>query len=283
MKEEIISTSNLSYIYGNGVQALDCIDLSICTGEMVAVIGENGAGKTTLTKHFNGLLKPTSGIVKVNGRDTRESEVCELAGTVGYVFQNPDHQIFASTVFEEIAFGPRNLGLEDRVVGERVQTAAERVALEPCLQRYPFDLSKGQRQRLAVASVLAMQPDVIILDEPTTGQDHREAMEIMQLLLELNRQGHTIIFITHDMCLVAEYARRAIVLCGGQVLADGDVRTVFRDSDVLRRTHLQPPQITQLAGALADLRISPGILSVTEFVDELRYLMEEGYSYVRYG
>ncbi|RLG46222.1 MAG: ABC transporter, partial [Thermoproteota archaeon] len=177
--QPVIKTENLFFQYKNGPVALKGINLEVYQGEFVAIIGQNGAGKTTLAKHFNGLLKPTKGDVIIDGMNTKDALITDLAKTVGFVFQNPDHQFFSFTVEEEVAFGPRNLGLSDEEVKNRVDEALSTVGLEKMRQRHPFTLSRGQRQRLAVASVLAMHPKMIVLDEPTTGQDEVAINQIM--------------------------------------------------------------------------------------------------------
>lgn len=272
--QTLIRTENLTCCYGN-LAVLKNISLEITKGECVAIIGQNGAGKTTLAKHFNGLLKPSSGKVYIKGRDTAPLKVSELARTVGYVFQNPDHQIFHDTVAKEVAFGLKNLRLAGREVAERVAAALEAVGLSDYCQAHPYSLSKGQRQRVALASVLAMQTEAIVLDEPTTGQDYRESVQIMDMVKALNEKGHTIVFITHDMSLVARYAKRVIVLCKGEILADGDGRSILTRPDLLKKTCLYPPQITALAQALAKYAITPDVLSVEEMYEKLQKLRGE--------
>lgn len=267
--QTIIKTEKIVFGYGGGRPALNGISLEIQKGECLAIIGQNGAGKTTLAKHFNGLHKPSAGKVYVDGRDTAGLKVSALARTVGYVFQNPDHQIFNDTVGKEVAFGLKNLGLSRGEIEDRAAEALEAVGLTEHYGAYPFNLSKGQRQRVALASVLAMRTGVIVLDEPTTGQDYRESMQIMEMVGSLNEKGHTIIFITHDMSLVARYARRVVVLCGGEVLADQSVRKVFALPDLLEKTYLSPPQITLLAQRLGRHSIPPDILTVGEMRDAL--------------
>ncbi|MFZ5647940.1 MAG: energy-coupling factor ABC transporter ATP-binding protein [Bacillota bacterium] len=267
--QTIIKTEKLTFGYGGGQPVLDNISMEIQKGECLAIIGQNGAGKTTLAKHFNGLHKPASGKVYVDGRDTAGLKVSDLARTVGYVFQNPDHQIFNDTVGKEVAFGLKNLGLSRGEVDDRVAEALEAVGLTEHYGTYPFNLSKGQRQRVALASVLAMRTGVIVLDEPTTGQDYRESVQIMEMVGSLNEKGHTIVFITHDMSLVARYARRVVVLCGGEVLADGGVRAVFALPGLLEKTYLSPPQITLLAQQLGRHSVPPDILTVREMREVL--------------
>lgn len=239
----MIQVEELSFVYPNGLSVLENIRFQIKPGEFVALIGQNGAGKTTLLKQFNGLLKPTSGTVRIDGIDTRTSTTGKLAQKVGYLFQNPDHQIFLPTVAREIGFGPSNLGCSREEIDQRVREAVAQVGLEPYLNDNPLFLSKGQRQRVAFASLLSMRPQVMVLDEPTTGQDYREGIEIMEMVKALHRQGHTIIFVTHDMELVARYAERVIVLSQGQILMDDTCRRVFYQPEVLRLTNLFPSQI----------------------------------------
>jgi energy-coupling factor transport system ATP-binding protein len=260
----VITIENLEHRYKNSFLALNRISFNVSDGEFVAIIGQNGAGKTTLIKHLNGLLRPSSGRVLITGMDTSTGKVSDLARKVGYVFQNPDHQIFKDTVFKEVAFGPNNLGLSKNEVDSRVNEALMAVGLINLAEANPQNLSKGQRQRIALASVLAMKTEVIVLDEPTTGQDYKESLQIMDLAKSLNNEGHTIIFVTHDMNLVAKYARRVIVLCKGRVILDGPVREVLTRADELFKTHLNPPQITELALALNDNRCSSGVLTPEE-------------------
>lgn len=264
-----IKVEKLTYQYSSGQPALNNISFEISKGESIAIIGQNGAGKTTLAKHFNGLHKPSSGKVYVDNSDTASMKVSELARKVGFVFQNPDHQIFNDTVGKEVAFGLKNLGLPKQEIEERTATALEAVGLTDHCRVYPFNLSKGQRQRVALASVLAMKTETIVLDEPTTGQDFRESVQIMDMVRKLNECGHTIVFITHDMSLVARYARRVLVLCRGEILVDGDVRSVFAGPELLQKTYLCPPQITNLAQRLGRHSIPPDVLSVRELYELL--------------
>lgn len=243
----LIETTDLWYEYKPGQAVLRGINLQIEAGEYLALIGQNGAGKTTLAKHFNGLYKPTRGEVRVGGNPTRSATVAQFATQVGYCYQNPDHQIFQGTIAEEVAFGPRNLGLAADEVARRVEEALTAVGLWAKRKQEPWFVGKGERQRIAVASVLAMRPRAIVLDEPTTGLDWRGAREMLALVDRLNQEGHTIIVITHDMGLVAEHARRVLALCQGQVLLDGPPADVFAQTDLLRQTFLKPPQVTQLA------------------------------------
>ena len=260
-----IEVRDLVFRYAPGSpDILRGVDLRIDAGEFVALIGQNGAGKTTLAKHFNGLLKPSAGSVQVLGRDTRTTPVAELARRVGYVYQNPDHQIFAQRVQAEAAFGPRNLGLPPAEVERRVKEALALVGLAEQADDFAFSLGRGQRQKLAVASVLAMEPSVLVVDEPTTGLDQAGARGILDLLSEWNAAGRTIVAITHDMALVAERVPRTIVVSDGRILADGPTRRVLTDTSLLRSAYLRPPQATRVAQRLVDLGIGPGVLTVDE-------------------
>ena len=258
----VLRAVDLEHRYPSGVLALDGVSVDVRHGDFVALLGSNGAGKTTFARHLNGLLRPTGGTVEVYGRPTAGRPLHELATEVGYVFQNPDHQIFATSVFDEVAFGLRNQGRAEDDVAERVRNVVAQVGMTEHLHTHPYRLGKGQRQRLAVASVLALQPDILVIDEPTTGQDWAGSLAMMELVRSLNGAGHTIVMITHDMALAARYARRALVFDGGRVAADRPVRDLFVDGDLLRRAQLRPPQVTELALALG---MAP-VTSVDEFV-----------------
>lgn len=267
MKKPLIEVENLSFAYEKHTPALKNLNLTIMQGEITAFTGKNGSGKTTLAKHFNGLLKPNSGRVLIDGAETDKKSVSQLAEKVGYVFQNPDHQIFNDTVFEEVAFGPKNQGLKGKELENLVIHSLEAVGLKSHIHDYPYRLSKGQRQRLALASVIAMESEIMVLDEPTTGLDYKEGLEIMELLKKLNLKGHTIIFITHDMGLVADYAKRMVVMSEGEIIADGSPRNIFAMEEVIKKAHLKIPEITRLAKRL---NLSPKtILNDAELFQEI--------------
>jgi len=251
MNESIIRVENLNYQYpGRTAYALENVTLEINGGEFIAIIGQNGSGKTTLIKHFNGLLKPTSGKVFIHGEETSQKKTAELAKFIGYVFQNPDHQIFAETIRDEITFGPKNLGFsKERIEGE-IECVLKEMELDVALDEMPFQLSRGQRQRLAVASVLAMEPSILIIDEPTTGQDWKESMLLMNLVQNLNEKGHTCIVTTHNMNLVSLFARRVIVMKSGGVILDGNTQDVFRQENELLTAGIKPPDVYLLAKML---------------------------------
>ncbi len=267
--KEIIKVSNLKFEYPDGTKALNDIDLEIGKGEYIAIIGQNSSGKTTLVKHMVGLLKPKEGSVEIYGKNTRETKVADVARKVGYVYQNPDHQLFCHTVYEEVAFGPRNLGVAEEKIKSRVMKVLKFVDLEKETETEIFYLGKGQRQRLAVAATLVMEPEVLIVDEPTTGQDMRQSQGIMSLLDDLNKQGKTIIIITHNMRLVAEHARRTIMLFKGKIVIDGPTREVFSKFKILKNAYTKPPQITILGKALFP-RVD-AFLNTNEILDVMNF------------
>ena len=269
----IIKVDNLQFRYGKGgTLALKGISLEIQQGEFVAILGQNGSGKTTLVRHFNGLLQPSGGSVLIKGMDTKVTPVSTMAATVGYVFQNPDHQIFCSSVWEEITFGPKNLGFSKAVIEKNAKEALQIMELEGREGRHPHSLSRGERQRLAIASVLAIKPDIIILDEPTGGQDKARTERLMSLLQTLNAQGHTIIVISHDIELAAEYAKRILVIFEGGLLLDGDPRDVFLEEEKLQQTFLTVPDIFAFTRSIGMPRPA---LTPREFVADFKLIKAE--------
>jgi energy-coupling factor transport system ATP-binding protein len=262
----VLEAQGLGYLYPtHHVEALQNVDLSIREGEFVALLGQNGSGKTTLAKHFNGLLKPTRGRLLLKGKPTEQYSHLDIARLVGYVFQNPDHQIFSKTVYDEVGFGLRMLGESHKTIQKRVSEVLEVVGLQGYEHKIPFALTKGERQRLAVASVLAVRPQVLVLDEPTTGLDVRQQRDLMEMLKSLNRKGHTIIIITHSMDVAAEYANRVVVLKEGVILRDGPTRDVFFQEDLLAKASLRPPPLVQLSNWLGTRAVT-----VKQMVEELR-------------
>jgi energy-coupling factor transport system ATP-binding protein len=251
-----IGIENVSYNYVGGPRVLDAIDLKVEAGEFLAIVGQNGSGKTTLAKHIVGLLHPATGRVTIDGKDRAQMRPAETAREAAYVFQNPDHQIFAATVEEEVAFGPRNFGLPDDEIRRRCDEALEAVGLQNERQSDPFLLSKGERQRLAVASVLVLRPRMLILDEPTTGLDHREQLRMMALVRDLNRAGIAIVIITHTPWLVAEYARRVVLMRKGAKIFDGGVREFFMQDGLLRSSSFRAPEITELSRRFGTLALT---------------------------
>jgi len=248
-------------VYPGDSPAVSDVTLSIQEGEFIALLGQNGSGKTTLAKHLSGLLTPTQGQVFLRGQELRQVPLHELAQEVSYVFQNPDHQLFADTVEGEVAFGPRNIGFGAAEVETRVREALEAVGLSALRRHDPFLLGRGERQRLAVAALLALRPRVLILDEPTTGLDYPEQRHMMELLRRLHRAGRTIIIITHVPWVAAEYAERALLMAQGRLLWDGPLREVCAQADLCTQASFRPPDITLLG-----LRFGMVPLSVEEFV-----------------
>ncbi len=225
------------------------MNCSIYPGEFLALLGANGSGKSTCARLLNGLLAPVEGRVLIDGLDTRTTSMNDLVKRVGLVFQNPDHQIFADTVWEEVAFGAKNLGCSQEEIVVRVQESLAAVGLpvEKSAGLDPFSLRKGERQRVAVASILATRPAMLIFDEPTTGLDAEETDRMMAMIRDLNQRGHTIVMITHSMRLVAEYAQRCLLMQDGQIVADGSPREIFQDSALVRNASLEVPAISQFS------------------------------------
>ena len=244
----MIECDSVRFGYGKTKDAelIHGISLSIEDGEFVALTGENGAGKSTFSKLLAGILKPSDGKICVNGIDTKKAKNSMLAKTTGFLFQNPDRQLCTYTVRDEITFGQKALktGTEEEI-SKRTEKIIERFGFNP--DEAPFSLSRGQRQRLALASIIAVEPKVMILDEPTTGLDYKECMEIMSAVKELNKNGTTVIMVCHDMELVLDFARRMIVLADGKIEADGKTLEIIRRKEILQKTCLLPPQIIQIA------------------------------------
>jgi energy-coupling factor transporter ATP-binding protein EcfA2 len=272
--DKVLSICELKYVYEGGVEALSSVNLDIRRGEYVAVVGGNGSGKTTLAKNIIGLLKPTSGTVQVRGVSTSEQKIAALARIVGYAFQNPDHQLFCSSVIEEVRFGPLNLGFSEPETNVHVKHALEAMNLTSVQDKPPSTLTLSQRRRVSIASVIAMDPQILIFDEPTTGLDMRESDELMAGIGKLNSENRTVILITHDMKLVAKYARRVVVMSEGKVVLDADPSDVFSDLDALLRSKLMPPPVVRLAYRLSQYGIPRDVLSPDELV--LRLMMARG-------
>jgi len=264
---------DIKYTYEGGIEALKGINLRIKKGEFIAIVGGNGSGKTTLAKSLNGLLRPTAGSVDVAGRPAATMTVAELARFVGYAFQNPDHQLFSGTVEEEVRFGPKNLGMPDGEVKKQVEHAIVLMGLDGCRSSQPLSLTLGLRRKVSIASVIAMDPQVILLDEPTTGLDGREMSDLMSCVRALNEEGHTIILITHDMRLVAQHAKRVLVMAGGRVVLDSDPAGVFSDLEILQSSKLEPPPVTVLAHRLAEFGIPLDIATPEQLVEQVMALL----------
>ena len=271
--EPVIEAKNLVFSYLGQGRQLDDVSVTFDKGDFVAVIGQNGAGKTTLMRTVIGLLKPESGAVLVNGADISLKTVAELSGTVGYCFQNPDEQIFTDSVLDELNFGPDNLGRDKEQSAALVSEILDEVGLENYKNTWPKYLSKGERQRLTMGAIIAMDPEVIIVDEPTTGQDWRETLWIMELLKKMNGRGKTILIITHNMEIVNRYCKRVLVMCGGKILLGGTPEEVFTHAETLKTAYVEPTAIMRIAQALPYM--PDNILSVQAFYERFMKLYEE--------
>ena len=246
----MIEFKNVSESYDGELPILRDVSFRIPDGDFVAFVGTNGAGKSTTMRLINGLLKPSSGQVLIDGVPTTQLRTSQLAAKVGFLFQNPDRQICCSTVREELLFGFRAQGRADAEAEAKVDAMIERFGFDGAAE--PFLLNRGTRQLLALASIIVMEPPVVVLDEPTTGLDFRECAKVMNVIAELNARGTTVIMVCHDMEVVADCAKRVIAMTAGQVVADGETFAVLRDRDVLARTHLLPPQMVDVSLRLAE-------------------------------
>jgi len=253
-----IEVTGLVHVYPDGTHALAGADLRVVAGESVAIVGQNGSGKTTLVRHLNGLLRPTEGVVRVDGRDIAGERVARLAAVVGLAFQDPDRQIFAGRVSAEVAFGPRNLGVRGGGLDDAVADALAAVGLADAADANPYDLGWARRKLLAIASVLAMRTPIVILDEPTTGQDLRGARRVQDIVRGLAAEGRTVVTISHDLRFVAETFGRVVVMREGRIVMDGEPADVFAEGawPVLASTYLEPPLAARV-GAHVGLGSTP--------------------------
>jgi len=258
----MIEIEKVSFAYPSGVEALKGVSLAIQDGEFVAIMGQNGAGKTTLVKHFNGLLKPTKGVIRVDGVETTKTSVAAMARKVGFVFQNPDHQLFSETVEEEIAFALKNFGFKEEAIEKRITWALNLLGLTQYRKTSPFMLSGGERKRVALASVLAWDPQILILDEPTIGQDYQQKEKLRQFIIQMQTQGKTIVIVTHDVEFVAECNPRVILMKEGQIVADGKGKEILTDTAVLAKSAIVLPQIAQLFKQLEPLGLTKDVIDI---------------------
>lgn len=242
-----IKIEDLHFTYPAGVKALRGIDLEIDQGKSIGIIGENGAGKTTLVKQFNGLLKPTKGNAIVMGNNTKEKKTRELSQICGYVFQNPSDQIFKNSIYDEVAFGPRNLDFPEEKVEKLVRKALKEVNLWDERKKHPYDVNYNRRKLVAIASVRAMDTDIFILDEPTTAQDPKHKKTVENLIEKMLKEGKTVITISHDMEFIANNTDRVFVMREGKIFMRGKTSEVYSQPEKLKKTFLNPPLITQLA------------------------------------
>jgi len=260
----MIEAENVHFSYPNKVEALKGVSITITDGEFVAIMGQNGAGKSTFVKHFNGLLKPSSGIVCADGVETTKTSVATLARNVGFVFQNPDHQLFSETVEDEIAFALKNFGFEAEVIEKRVTWALNLLSLTQYRKTSPFLLSGGERKRVALASVLAWDPKTLILDEPTIGQDHEQKEKLRQFIMQMQTQGKTVVIVTHDVEFVAESNPRVVLMKEGKIVADGIGKDILTDPALLELSSIVLPQIAQVFMKLSPLGLPKNIIDIYE-------------------
>jgi energy-coupling factor transport system ATP-binding protein len=258
VSEPAILVEGVGFVYPRGPRALDGIDLRIEAGERIAVVGQNGSGKSTLVRQFNGLLRPSEGAVSIDGRPIGRRHVAELARAVGLAFQNPDRQIFAASVRAEVAFGPRNLGLRGTELDAAIGRAIATVGLSGDEATNPYDLGFSRRKLLALASILAMETPIVILDEPTTGQDARGIARVQRIVADLSAAGRTVIAVSHDMRFVAESFQRVVVMRAGRIVLDGTPAEAFSEAALptLASTYLEPP-LTARVGARLGLGATP--------------------------
>ena len=274
----LLIADHVSYIYSPGTayekKALDDVSLTINKGEFIGIIGHTGSGKSTLIQHFNGLEKATSGTIYFDGQDIYDKDfnMKSLRSRVGLVFQYPEHQLFETTVLEDVKFGPKNLGLSKVEVDLRAFEAIKQVGLsEKCYDDSPFELSGGQKRRVAIAGVLAMKPEILILDEPTAGLDPRGRDEILDQIAKLHKDGLTVILVSHSMEDVAKYADRIIAMNSGKVAFDGTPKEVFRHYKELERMGLSAPQITYVMQEMKELglNVDTDVSTVEEAKEEI--------------
>jgi energy-coupling factor transport system ATP-binding protein len=251
----LIEFKDVSFVHQTGVTALSDVSLAVGKGETVAIVGENGAGKTTLVRHINGLLKPTKGSVFVDGVDTRETTTASLSRKVGIAFQNPDHQLFSESVENEVKFAMRNFGFAEELVSQRLDWALKFFGLEQYRKSSPLVLSGGEKKRLTLACILAWDPDVVVLDEPTVGQDALQKEKLAQIFRLLQSTGKTIVLVSHDVEFLWPIQPRLVVMSGGRVVADGKISEIMGDRELLEGARVTQPQLLRL---YAGLRNRPG-------------------------
>jgi energy-coupling factor transport system ATP-binding protein len=272
----MIEVEEVNFTYPNGVKALKNVSLVVKNGEFVAIMGQNGAGKTTLVKHFNGLLKPSTGAIRVDGVETTKTSVAAMARKVGFVFQNPDHQLFSETVEEEIAFALKNFGFEEEAIQKRVTWALNLLGLTQYRKTSPFMLSGGERKRVALASVLAWDPQILILDEPTIGQDYQQKEKLRQFIVQMQTQRKTVVIVTHDVEFVAECSPRVVLMKEGKIVADGEGKEILTNLEALAQSSIVLPQIAQIFKQLTPLGLPKNIIDIYDAKDMLLRTWRKG-------
>ena len=271
----MIEVENVSFAYPNNVKALKDVSLLINDGEFVAIMGQNGAGKTTLVKHFNGLLKPSKGIVRIDHVVTTKTSVAALAKDSGFVFQNPDHQLFSETVEEEIAFALKNFGFEKDIIEKRITWALNLLGLSQYRKTSPFLLSGGERKRVALASVLAWNPKTLILDEPTIGQDHRQKENLRQFIIQMQTQKKTVVIVTHDVEFVAECNPRVLLMKDGTIVGDDEGKEILTNPEILNQSSIVLPQIAQIFHSLSSYGLPKNVIDLYEAKNILLKVLEK--------
>ena len=273
MNETHLSIKNLSYTYPDGTHALKNVNMEILKGQKVAIMGPNGAGKSTLFSHFNGLTEPTSGYLELDGKKMEydKKSLLEVRQKVGIVFQDPNDQLFAPTVKEDVAFGPMNLGLSYEEVEKRVDEALELVGMKKFKDKTPHHLSGGQQKRVAIAGIIAMRPEIMILDEPTAGLDPQGVDQVLTILNNLNKDGMSIVISSHDIEMVNGFAEKIFVLYEGEILAIGDKHEIFSNKELLKKAHLKAPVTTEILYQLKEkgFNIDTTKININEVVDEI--------------
>jgi energy-coupling factor transport system ATP-binding protein len=272
----MIEVEEVNFTYPNGVEALKNVSLIVKNGEFIAIMGQNGAGKTTLVKHFNGLLKPSKGTIRIDGVETTRTSVAALARTVGFVFQNPDHQLFSETVEEEITFALKNFGFEEEAIQKRVTWALNLLGLTQYRKTSPFMLSGGERKRVALASVLAWDPQILILDEPTIGQDYQQKEKLRQFIVQMQTQRKTVAIVTHDVEFVAECNPRVVLMKEGKIVADGEGKEILTNLEAIAQSSIVLPQIAQIFKQLTPLGLPKNIIDIYEAKDMLLRTWRKG-------
>lgn len=267
MAETVLEFKDVSFSYDTTANVQN-LNVKVEKGDFIAIIGSNGAGKSTFSKLCNGLLTPTTGDVFVLNKNTRREKVSSLAKHIGFLFQNPDRQICCNTVKEEIAFSLRNNGIPEDEIKRRVKATLEEFGFDGKTE--PFNLSRGQRQRLCLACLIALNPEILILDEPTTGLDYKECMMMMNRIKQLNENGTTVIMVCHDMEVVLDFAKTVVVMNRGQILEQGETRKILADTELLGKARLLQPQIAQVSTMLGN--DFTGIFTIDEMISKLKSL-----------
>lgn len=268
-----LATKNLSFIYPDGTKALKNVNIEIKRGEKIAIIGPNGAGKSTLFSHFNGLSEPTSGHVEIDGEkvEYKKEKLLQVRQKVGIVFQDPNDQLFAPTVKEDIAFGPMNLGLDYDEVEKRIDESLKMVGMEGFENKTPHHLSGGQQKRIAIAGIVAMRPEIMILDEPTAGLDPEGVNKVLNILNKLNKEGMSIVISSHDIEMVNEFAEKIFVLYNGEIIAQGNKNEIFTNKELLKKAQLKTPVTTEILYKLKKngLNVNVEKLTINEVCEEI--------------